>query len=308
MSYISVNDYLKQRFGCKVYKLAINGGFTCPNRDGTLGDRGCIFCSGYGSGDFAEDAGLSVTEQIESGKSRVAGKMGKYRSPSPKDESTVYTDGKYIAYFQAFTNTYAPVSRLRKLFTEAINHPEVVILSIATRPDCLPEDVLELLAELNEIKPVWVELGLQTIHEESAKYIRRGYPLSVYDEAVKKLNSRNIEVITHVILGLPGESREDMLETVRYVGESKATGKPAGIKLQLLHVIEGTDMAADYTAGRFECMSMEEYVDLIHDCIEILPDDMVIHRMTGDGAKKTLIAPSWSADKKRVLNALNKRL
>lgn len=295
MKYITVNNYLKERFGCKVYKISINGGFTCPNRDGTLGDRGCIFCSGYGSGDFTEDEGLSVTEQIERGKKRVAGKMGR---PS----------GKYIAYFQAFTNTYAPVSRLRELFTEAINHPDIVILSVATRPDCLPEEVLELLSELNEIKPVWVELGLQTIHEESAKYIRRGYPLSVYEEAVKELNKRGIEVITHVILGLPGESREDMLETVRYVGENKAPGKPAGIKLQLLHVIEGTDLAKDYAAGRFTCMSMEKYVDLVHDCIELLPDDMVVHRMTGDGAKKTLIAPLWSGDKKRVLNALNHRL
>lgn len=335
MKYITVNDYLKQRFGCKVYKISINGGFTCPNRDGTLGDRGCIFCSGLGSGDFAEDAGLSVTEQIERGKKRVSGKMGKhnYRSHETREAmhlagnikadaasgSGQVTDkmnrndegkpsGKYIAYFQAFTNTYAPVSRLRELFTEAINHPDIVLLSVATRPDCLPEDVLELLSGLNEIKPVWVELGLQTIHEESAGYIRRGYPLSVYDEAVKALNSRGIEVITHVILGLPGESREDMLETVRYVGESKAPGKPAGIKLQLLHVIEGTDLARDYAAGRFTCMSMGEYVDLVHDCIELLPEDMVIHRMTGDGDKRTLIAPLWSGDKKRVLNALNHRL
>ena len=293
MRYKTVSRYLKEQYGCKVYKLSINGGFTCPNRDGTLGDRGCIFCSGYGSGEFAGDVNLSVTEQIENGKLLVAEKM-----------SRASDRGKYIAYFQAFTGTYAPVDRLRELFTEAVRHPDIVILSIATRPDCLPREILELLSELNKIKPVWIELGLQTIHEESAEYIRRGYPLSVYDEAVRNLRDRNIEVITHVILGLPGESREDMLATVKYVGDSGVQG----IKLQLLHVIEGTDLAADYEEGKFKCMSMEEYVTLVRDCISILPDDIIIHRMTGDGAKKTLVAPLWSADKKRVLNALNQVL
>lgn len=288
---VSLNRYLRAKYGRKVYKLAINGGFTCPNRDGTLGTGGCIFCSGYGSGEFAEEAALSVTEQIERGKMRVAGKM--------KGQ-----EGKYIAYFQAFTNTYAPVERLRELFTEAIRHPEVVILSIATRPDCLPGEVLKLLAELNRIKPVWVELGLQTIHEKSAEYIRRGYPLPVYDEAVLQLRARGIEVITHVILGLPGESREEMLQTVRYVGRSGVQG----VKLQLLHVIEGTDLAVDYRNGAFECMSMEEYVGLIGECLQVLPPHMVIHRMTGDGDKRTLIAPMWSADKKRVLNEINMAL
>lgn len=329
MNYISLNSYLRERFGCKVYKLAINGGFTCPNRDGKLDTRGCIFCSGYGSGDFAEDASLPVTEQIERGKLRVAGKMPKRTDMVPAKtgvlENRTYNnskpdilmtgqdgvmlehtafEGKYIAYFQAFTNTYAPVERLRKLYMEAIGHPDVVALSIATRPDCLPEEVIELLSELNRIKPVWVELGLQTIHIRSAEYIRRGYTLSVYDEAVRNLKQRNIDIITHVILGLPGESRQDMLDTVRYVGDSGVQG----IKLQLLHVIEGTDLADDYRAGAFECMSMEEYVELIRDCIEILPDDIVIHRMTGDGDKRTLIAPMWSADKKKVLNELNKAL
>lgn len=287
LEYISLNQHLRERFGCKVYKLAINGGFTCPNRDGTIDTRGCIFCSGYGSGDFAEDASLSVTEQIERGRKRVCAKM---------------PQGKYIAYFQAFTGTYAPVERLRKLFTEAIMHPDIVVLSIATRPDCLPKEVLDLLSELNEIKPVWIELGLQTIHEKSAAYIRRGYPLSVYDRAVKELGEREIEVITHVILGLPGESRQDMLETVRYVGESGVQG----IKLQLLHVISGTDLADEYEKGMFSCMSLDEYVQLVAECISVLPKDMVIHRMTGDGAKSTLVAPLWSTDKKRVLNALKR--
>ncbi len=299
MNYISLNEYLRDTFGCKVYKVSINGGFTCPNRDGTLDTRGCIYCSGYGSGDFAEDASLSVTEQIERGKKRIEAKM-----PKKINAATGVTSNKYIAYFQAFTNTYAPVERLRALFTEAINHPDIVAVSIGTRPDCLPENVLELLSELNQIKPIWIELGLQTIHEKSADYIRRGYALPVYDKAVEELNSRNIDVITHVILGLPGETREDMLETVRYVGKSGVQG----IKLQLLHVIKGTDLEKDYNMGLFKCMTMEEYVDLIYTCISVLPKDIVIHRMTGDGAKKTLVAPLWSADKKRVLNALNKRL
>ena len=305
MNYRSLNSYLQERFHKKIYKIAINGGFTCPNRDGTIDTRGCIFCSGYGSGDFAESPELSVTEQIERGKERIISKMPKFTANGRADEVAVNDgNGRYIAYFQAFTNTYAPVERLRALYSEAINHPDIVAISIGTRPDCLPEEVLVLLDELNHIKPVWVELGLQTIHKKSADYIRRGYELPVYDRAVTELRNRGIEVITHVILGLPGETKEEMLETVDYVGRSGIQG----IKLQLLHVIEGTDLAEDYRNGLFECMSMEEYVDLIYDCIKILPDDIVIHRMTGDGAKKTLVAPLWSADKKKVLNALNHRL
>ena len=291
----TLNQYLRERFGQKIYKIAINGGFTCPNRDGKLGTKGCIFCSGYGSGDFTEHELMSVTDQIELGKSRVSAKM-----PSKENAQ----NNKYIAYFQAFTNTYAPIDRLSSLFKEAIEHPDIVALSIGTRPDCLPDDVLDLLEELNNIKPVWIELGLQTIHEKTAEYIRRGYKLEVYDKAVKELRKRNIEVITHVILGLPGETREDMLETVKYVGQSGVQG----IKLQLLHVIKGTDLEKDFEKDLFDCLTMDEYVDLIYDCISVLPDDIVIHRMTGDGAKKTLVAPLWSADKKRVLNALNKRL
>lgn len=285
----TLNSYLKSRYGKKIYKVSINAGFTCPNRDGTLGTRGCIFCSAGGSGDFAEDSALSITEQIELGKKRIAAKL---------------PDGDYglIAYFQAFTNTYAPIEKLEQVFLEAAAHPEVVIISIATRPDCLGEDVLNLLRRINEIKPVWVELGLQTIHEKTAEYIRRGYPLSVYDEAVRNLRALGIETIVHVILGLPGETREDMLETVRYVGESGVEG----IKLQLLHVLENTDLADEYRQGKFECLSLGEYASLIKDALDVLPENIIIHRMTGDGDKKILIAPKWSEDKKNVLNTLKR--
>ena len=288
----TVNQYLKEEYGQKIYKIAIDGGFTCPNRDGRLDTRGCIFCSAGGSGDFAEDRSLSITEQIERGKRRVESKM-------PADQTG---GNKYIAYFQAFTNTYAPVEHLKSLYMEAVRHPDIVAISIGTRPDCLPEDVLNLLGEINSIKPVWVELGLQTIHEKTADYIRRGYPLPVYDKAVEELKRRDIEIITHVILGLPGESREDMLESVRYVGDSGVQG----IKLQLLHVLKGTDLEKDYKAGLFKCMTMEEYINLIAVALDILPEDIIIHRMTGDGPKRILVAPEWSADKKRVLNELNK--
>ena len=293
----TLNQYLRERFGQKVYKLALDGGFTCPNRDGTLGTKGCIFCSAGGSGDFAEDKNLSITQQIENGKRRVVAKM-------PKNKESNIDTNKYIAYFQAFTNTYGPIERLRALYTEAINHPDIIAVSIGTRPDCLSDEVLDLLEELNHIKPIWIELGLQTIHQKTANYIRRGYPLSVYDKAVQDLLSRNIEVITHVILGLPGESKEDILETVKYVGESGVQG----IKLQLLHVLNDTDLAKDYEQGLFECMTQEEYINLVSDCLDILPDDIIIHRLTGDGPKRTLIAPEWSKDKKKVLNALNNKL
>ena len=314
--YKTVNTYLKEKYGYKIYKITLNGGFTCPNRDGTLDTRGCIFCSGYGSGDFAEDSALSISEQIERGKARIRSKMGNImvkNSTVGNATSENATAGnsmagnvtaRYIAYFQAFTNTYAPVSRLRELFMEAAENPDILILSIATRPDCLGDEVVELLKEINQIKPVWVELGLQTIHEKSAKYIRRGYPLSVYDEAVIKLNQINVDVITHVILGLPGETHEDIIETVKYVCNQNIQG----IKLQLLHVLKGTDLAKDYESGLFECMSLEEYTDLVAECISLIPEDIIIHRMTGDGAKKDLIAPLWSADKKRVLNTLNRKL
>lgn len=289
MEYLSFNKYLKDKFGQKVYKISLDGGFTCPNRDGKTGTSGCIFCSKGGSGDFAENRDMSITEQIESGKKKVEKKI---------------KSGKYIAYFQAFTNTYAPVETLRQKYEEAINHPDIVALSIATRPDCLGDDVLRLLDEMNKIKPVFVELGLQTIHQKSVKYIRRGYDLSVYDKAVMDLKKIGVNVVVHVILGLPNESENDMLETVKYVCESGANG----IKLQLLHVIDGTDLAKDYEKGLFKTLEFNEYVNLIVKCVEIIPNDIVIHRLTGDGAKKDLIAPLWSADKKRVLNAINKAL
>ena len=286
--YYSLNEYYKQKYGKKVYRLAISGGMTCPNRDGTIGVRGCIFCSAGGSGEFASSAGLTVGEQLAEAKRRVRSKT---------------RDNLYIAYFQPFTNTYAPVEKLRALYEAAIAPDDIVGLSIGTRPDCLPPEVIELLREINRKKPVTVELGLQTIHESTAAYIRRGYPLSVYDEAVKALHQAGIEVVTHVILGLPGETEEMMLETVAYVG--RVTD---GIKLQLLHVIEGTDLAADYLNGLFRTLTLEEYARILCRCIRILPDNVVIYRLTGDGDKKSLIAPQWSADKKRVLNYINKSL
>lgn len=288
MKYTTLNSYLKEKFGCKVYKISLDCGFTCPNRDGTLGYGGCIFCSEGGSGDFAESRSMSVTEQIESGKEKVKNKI---------------KTGKYIAYFQAFTNTYADVNTLEKIFSEAINHPDIVALSVATRPDCLEQEKVELLGRLNKIKPIFVELGLQTVNEKTAKYIRRGYTLDVYDDAVERLHEQGINVVTHIIIGLPYETKEDMLSSVKYV--YKVTD---GIKLQLLHILKGTDLAKDYFEQKFEVLTLEEYTDIIAECIEIIPENVVIHRLTGDGAKKNLIAPLWSADKKKVLNTINKRL
>lgn len=289
MKYYSFNQYLKDTFGCKVYKISINAGFTCPNRDGKIDTRGCIFCSKGGSGDFAEDAELSITKQIESGKKRVEKKI---------------KSGKYIAYFQAFTNTYAPVEILKAKFYEAIEHPDIAALSIATRPDCLPDEVIALLKELTGIKPVFVELGLQTIHEKTAEYIRRGYTLDVYDTALQKLKEAGINVVTHIILGLPNETKEDMLNSVDYVCRAGTDG----IKLQLLHILKETDLADEYLCGKVNTLTLEEYIDIIKACVEIIPKNIVIHRLTGDGAKKDLIAPLWSADKKTVLNKINKAL
>lgn len=288
MKYTTLNNYLKERFGEKVYKIALNGGFTCPNRDGKIGTRGCIFCSKGGSGDFAESPDLTITEQIENGKKRLEKKI---------------KNGKYIAYFQAFTNTYAPVEKLRAIYTEAIIHPDIIALSIGTRPDCLGDDVLALLDELNKIKPIFVELGLQTISEDTARYIRRGYTLEVYDKAVADLHKIGINVVTHIILGLPGESKNDMLKSVEYA--CKVTD---GIKLQLLHILKGTDLAKDYEQGKFEVLTLEQYTEIIKECVQIIPENVVIHRLTGDGAKKDLIAPLWSADKKTVLNTINRAL
>lgn len=283
--YHSLDYELKHRYGEKIYKLSLNGNMSCPNRDGTLGTRGCIFCSQGGSGDFAQDASLSITAQIAAAKKLIEKK---------------HSGSSYIAYFQAYTNTYAPCSYLRRIFYEAIRHPDIRILSVATRPDCLGEGVLDLLEELNHIKPVWVELGLQTIHENSARFIRRGYPLSTYEKAVNQLRQRNLEVITHVILGLPGENRFHMLETVNYLNSTDIQG----IKLQLLHVLKNTDLAEFYFTSGFHVLSMEEYFEILGDCISHLRPDIVIHRITGDGPKQLLIAPLWSADKRFVLNSL----
>ena len=284
-----LSDHYREKFGCKVYKLSLDGGFTCPNRDGTLGTRGCIFCGGDGSGAFAEMCCESIAVQLERAKLRVQDKN---------------KGGKYIAYFQSFTNTYAPVETLRKLYDEAIAPEYIVALAIGTRPDCLGEDVISLLAELNRIKPVSVELGLQTVHEETARYIRRGYETAVYFDAVRRLKAAGIEVVTHIILGLPGETVDMMLETTR---QAVAAGTD-GIKFHMLHVLRGTDLARDYEAGRFEVFTLEKYGDILKQCISLLPAHIVIHRITGDGAKKDLLAPLWSGDKKRVLNYLHKVL
>ena len=284
--YTALSPYLKRRFGCKVYKLSLSAGCTCPNRDGTLGARGCIFCSG--SGEFAATGSASIPEQLEQAK-YILGKKAQ--------------GAKFIAYFQDFTNTYGAVSRLEPLFLAAMEPDDVVALSIATRPDCLPEDILRMLARLRAKKPVFVELGLQTIHDNTAQYIRRGYPLSVFDDAVQKLHALEIEVIAHQILGLPGETAEMMAETTRHLGSVHVDG----VKLHLLHVLRGTDLAREYADGRIQMLELDTYIDILEQCLAVLPPDVVIHRLTGDGAKRDLIAPLWSADKKRVLNAIQTR-
>ena len=289
MHYHALNDYLRARFGRKVYKLSLRGVTTCPNRDGTVGTRGCIFCSESGSGEFAA-CGADIPTQLADAKRRVADK--------------VPPDAGYIAYFQSFTNTYASVETLRSLFTAATAPGDIVALSIATRPDCLGEEVLDLLSELNERKPVWVELGLQTVHETTARYLRRGYDLAVFDAAVQKLKARGIEVIAHQIIGLPGETEEMIYDTARHIAHSGCDG----VKFHLLHVLRGTDLAAYYEAGRFQTLEREEYFRLLSGCMERIRPDMVIHRLTGDGAKRDLIAPLWSGDKKAVLNALRRYL
>ena len=284
-----LSDHYREIFGCKVYKLSLDGGFTCPNRDGTVGDRGCIFCAGDGSGAFAEQCCGSVAKQLEQAKKRVAAKN---------------KEGKFIAYFQSFTNTYAPVEHLRKLYLEAVEPEDIVGLAIGTRPDCLEDDVVKLLAQINAVKPVSVELGLQTVHEETVRYIRRGYDTTVYFDAVRRLKEAGLDVVTHIILGLPGETVEMMMETGR---QAVAAGTD-GVKFHMLHVLRGTDLAEDYAAGKFQVLSLEEYGQVLKQCISCLPEHIVVHRITGDGAKKDLIAPLWSGDKKRVLNYLYKVL
>ena len=287
--YHSLDYMLRQMFGEKIYKVTLNGGMTCPNRDGKLGERGCIFCSAGGSGDFAASAFLSITEQIRQQIQMLSAKRPIH---------------KYIAYFQAYTNTYAPVEYLERIFTEAIQNPDICAISIGTRPDCLEEPVIRLLSRLNQIKPVWVELGLQTIHEHTARYIRRGYPLSCFDQAMQSLHQAGLDVIVHTILGLPGETSRDVLDTMKYLNACQIQG----IKLQLLHVLSGTDLAADYQAGKFSVLDREEYIDLVIRCLEQLDPSIVIHRVTGDGPKDLLIAPLWASRKREVLNLLHHQM
>ena len=288
MRYRTLNEHYHEKFGCKVYKLSIDAGFTCPNRDGTLGHGGCIFCSARGSGEFAEQ-GDSITVQLEQAKMRVAAKN---------------KGGKYVAYFQSFTNTYAPLSHLERLYREALAVEDVVGLAIGTRPDCLPDDVIELLCRLNREKPVSVELGLQTVHDPSVRYICRGYVNQIYFDAVARLKAAGIEVVTHIILGLSGESAQMAAETTRQAVRAGTDG----IKFHLLHVLRGTDLERDYNAGKFRCLELEEYAQWLKLCLAEVPPRVTVHRITGDGAKKDLVAPLWSADKKRVLNYLNNHL
>ena len=282
----TLNDYCRREFGKKLYKLSLDAGFTCPNRDGTLGFGGCIFCPADGGGAFA-GRGKTLDEQIEDAKRRVAAKN---------------KNGGYIAYFQSFSNTYAPVEILKALYYPVAERPDIDVLDIATRPDCLPDGVISLLKELNQIKPVWVELGLQTTKPESVEYIRRGYATPVYDDAVCRLKAAGLYVVTHVILGLPDESLEDMKNTVAH---AVAAGTD-GLKLHLLHVLKNADLAGDYAAGRFETMTLDEYVEALRAVLPLVPDTVTLHRLTGDGDKKNLVSPLWSGDKKRVLNRLKK--
>ena len=334
MNYRSFNDAMRDRFGTKVYRLSLQSGCTCPNRDGTLGTGGCTFCSEGGSGDFAAplspiadrdtsvcllpaadriaEAREFISDQIEAAKRRVDAKIPSSIAPQ---------DRRYIAYFQSYTNTYGDVDRLRALYSEALSRPQIVALDLGTRPDCLPPEMLEMLRELRVRynKPVWIELGLQTIHEETARRIHRGYQLSVFEDAYRRLKEpfpcgnaagsdemAGFEVIVHVILGLPGETREDMLETVRYL--SLLTPAPDGIKLQLLHILKGTELAREYEADPFPLFTLDSYCDMVVDCLKLLPPETVVHRLTGDGPKRLLIEPQWSADKKRVLNTLSRKI
>ena len=284
--YTTLNDHYRARFGCKVYKLSLDAGFTCPNRDGTIDTRGCIFCSAAGGGEFAEKTCGSISAQLERAKSRVQQKI---------------KNGKFIAYFQSFSNTYADVQTLERLYREAMDGEDIVALAIATRPDCLSSEIVELLARLNREKPIYVELGLQTIHAETVRYIRRGYENDIYFRAVSALKVAGIHVVTHIIIGLPGETTAHAVETKQQV---IAAGTD-GVKFHLLHILRGTDLERDYLAGNFACLSLEEYAAALKACLCVLPEHIVVHRITGDGAKRDLVAPLWSADKKRVLNFLN---
>ena len=309
--YHSLDYYLKNTYGSKLFKLSLDAGMTCPNRDGKIGTSGCIFCSAGGSGDFSSSRYLTIPKQIEQAKSLISTKVARALkigddSYNVSDDEDVSSDSlnkaRYIAYFQAYTNTYAPIDYLRKVYYEAINSPDIDIISIATRPDCLSDEVLNLLSEINKIKPVWIELGLQTIHNHTAKTIKRGYKLNVFDEALDKLHNIGIDVIVHVILGLPGETKDDMLATIDYIAH-----KPiSGVKLQLLHVLKNTALVNFMPS--MHILTMDEYTDLVVECIELLPQEIVIHRLTGDGPKGTLLAPLWSKDKLGVMNQINHKM
>ena len=294
MDYISLSDYLKNKYGTKVYKLSLTSGCTCPNRDGTISTGGCIFCSEGGSGDFAA-AGDSLDGQINSAQALVDSKIS---SKIPASER------KYIAYFQSFTNTYGNQKYLMQIFKEVLDYPEIVGLSIGTRPDCLSDEMIHFLSKLNETKEVWVELGLQTIHENTARLINRCYELPVFEDSYKRLTDAGLKVVVHVILGLPGESDEDMLKTISYLAKLSPT--LFGIKLQLLHVLKGTKLAEMYEDEPFRIFELEEYCHLVCKCLKLLPKETVIHRLTGDGPKKLLIAPLWSGNKKPVINTMRK--
>ena len=298
MNYLSFNDAMRARFGTKVYRLSLQSGCTCPNRDGTMGTGGCTFCSEGGSGDFAAPL-LPIGEQIEEARKRVDAKISASIAPQ---------DRRYIAYFQSYTNTYGDPERLRRIYSEALQHPQIVALDLGTRPDCLLPEMIAMLRDLRAEydKPVWIELGLQTIHEKTAGRINRGYKLEVFEDAYRRLKDEGFEVIVHVILGLPGEAREDMLETVRYL--SLLTPALDGIKLQLLHILKGTELAREYGADPFPLFTLDSYCDLVVDCLRLLPPETVVHRLTGDGPKRLLIEPQWSADKKHVLNTLNRKI
>ena len=286
--YKTLNEHYREKFGCKVYKLSIDGGFTCPNRDGTLGTGGCIFCSSAGGGEFAA-GGNNIKEQLEVAKTRVEAKN---------------KGGKYIAYFQPFTNTYAPIERLKELYYKAIEPDFIVGLAVATRPDCLPDNVIELLKEINKVKPVSVELGLQTANDKTAEYIRRGYKTEVYTKTVERLKAAGLEVVTHIIIGLPNEDKTDCVATTR---TAVAAGTD-GVKFHLLHILKGTALETEYNAGKYKCLSIEEYARNLKACIAVLPQNIVVHRITGDGDKRSLVAPMWSGDKKTTINFLNKYL
>lgn len=289
MKIYTANQYMRDVFSEKVYKISLNAGCTCPNRDGTRGYAGCIFCSESGSGDFSQKRNLSITEQIEKAKERVNGK---------------FKGDHYIGYFQSFTNTYGDIDVLRAKFMEAIENDSICGLSIATRPDCINERVVDALDELSRIKPVWVELGLQTIHEDTARLINRCYELSEYDAAVSLLKTIDVHIITHMIIGLPYETKEDMVATAEYIGNSGVQG----IKFQLLNVLKNTALCEMYEKGDFEVLTLDQYIDILRACIEVIPTGMVVHRLTGDGPKSLLVAPLWSGDKKKVLNEINRRV